>query len=300
MYRPDRHAAHHTGAVTGMEFVPLHQLPRLREGIRQRWSRDLMEVAETLRSARKAHQHHQELLRRTDLQSGARKPGDRRLPSPDRGETGMLAVTVLLPAGHRLGHDNINSTGAERHSVVTLDPAGWLGRPSGRMGRHIRDLCWVASANFKGWSVDHTQNNRENGRKCLSQAHAMRFNGITAYRSKYLAYGFFRRNVNNWFPAFSYFLACPWAVGNLSWTLGILNKSSATDQIDRCCWEIAWDKILWFATWDMEMLLLCLIVWLQRIEMVVKPEFPKVVRVARPLLFHGEYIRLILNLAPAY
>ena len=31
MYRPDHHTAHHTGAVTGMEFVPLHQLPRLRD-----------------------------------------------------------------------------------------------------------------------------------------------------------------------------------------------------------------------------------------------------------------------------
>jgi hypothetical protein len=97
MHRPDCKTAHHPRAVTGMELIPLHQLHWLWKNVWQHRHWVLMEVIKTLRSTRKAYKHHQ------------------KLPS----------VTVLVSAGHLLGHEDIHSTETEWHTVDTLDKARW-------------------------------------------------------------------------------------------------------------------------------------------------------------------------------
>ena len=49
---PDCQPAHHCRAVAGVELPPLHQLHRLREGVRQHGQRNAVEAAETLQSPR--------------------------------------------------------------------------------------------------------------------------------------------------------------------------------------------------------------------------------------------------------
>ena len=126
------------------------------------------------------------------------------------------------------------------------------------MGWHIRDLCWVAGTNFQGYSVDHTYNNRENSLNCLSQAYVKLFNGITAYCRNYLSYGFFRRDVNNWLPAFF----TSWRAheqSEFALNFGYFNKSLVCRTAFGEGWgKITWDKILRFATNDKEMFFQCL------------------------------------------
>ena len=72
--RPDRQPAHHSGAVTGVELPPIHQLYRLREGIRQRRQRNAVKTAAALWSTREVCLPHPLHLPGNDLQGSTCRP----------------------------------------------------------------------------------------------------------------------------------------------------------------------------------------------------------------------------------
>ena len=99
MCRSYRHAAHHFGAVIGMEFATLHQLYKLWEGIRQRWQEMSLEAAEAIRSTPKRL-----LASFRTLMKDWQKSTHRRIAN--RYETKLFASPIAFPVPPRDILDN--------------------------------------------------------------------------------------------------------------------------------------------------------------------------------------------------
>ena len=106
MYGPDRQSTHYSGAVAGVELPPLHQLHRLWEGLRQCGQRDAVEAAEALRSPGEDHRPYPLYLPGHELQDRSRRPAVRKLRGQDCSPSKVPAVTISLPSGHRLDHED--------------------------------------------------------------------------------------------------------------------------------------------------------------------------------------------------
>ena len=124
MYGQDRKSTHYSGAVAGVELPPLDQLHRLWEGLRQCGQRDAVEAAEALRIPGEDHRPHPLYLPGHELQDRSRRPAVRKLRGQDWSPSRVPTVTISLPSGHRLGHEDHHNRQEQRDTVDTLDAAG--------------------------------------------------------------------------------------------------------------------------------------------------------------------------------
>ena len=134
MCGPHRQSTHHSRAVAGVELTSLHQLHRLWEGLRLCGQRDAVEAAEALRSPGEDHRPYPLYLPGHELQDRSRRPAVRKLRGQDCSPSRVPAVTISLPSGHRLDHEDHHNRQEQRDIVDTLDAAGWP------------QLCWWPGA----------------------------------------------------------------------------------------------------------------------------------------------------------
>ena len=123
---------------------PLHQLHRLWEGLRQCGQRDAVEAAEALWSPREDHRSHPLYLPWHELQDRSRLPAVRKRRGQDWSPARVPAVTISLPSGHRLDHEdhhNRQMTWCSCHTSTDrcrTGPPAWRSYQLGQGSRSAR------------------------------------------------------------------------------------------------------------------------------------------------------------------